>query len=70
MSDDPKKEPPESVRRIAEAMARRAIAECARLGIDPLEFHRVMQEEQKDHPEISMAELFQRTFRRLGVTAN
>jgi hypothetical protein len=70
MNDGPKKEVPEAVVKLIEAMTNQAVARCDRLGIAREDFYRALLEEQKLHPEVSVAELFQRTFRRLEELAN
>jgi hypothetical protein len=70
MTDDLKKEVPEAVRKIVGAAVSQALARCDRQGIAWEDFYRVLLEEQKLHPSISVPELFERTFRRLEGTAN
>lgn len=70
MTDDLKHDVPESARKVIEAMVSQAIARCEQAGIALEDFYREMLEEQKLHPAISVAELFERTFRRLERVAN
>jgi hypothetical protein len=70
MSDEPKIEAPEPVRKIVEAMVNQALARCDQLGIAWEDFHRTMLEEQKLRSTGDVADLFERTFRRLQRKAN
>jgi hypothetical protein len=73
MTDETKKDAqdaPEPVRKILAAMVHHALARCDRQGIAREDFYRVLLEEQKLHPEVSVTELFERTFRRLERAMN
>ena len=67
MDDKQRNDVPDAVRRIIQGMTGQALARCDRLGIAHEDFYRAMLEEQKAHPEVSVAQLFERTFRRLLV---
>ena len=69
MSEEPRSEIPDGVRKIIEAMVNQAVARCHRQGIALEDFYRTMIEEQRLHPEIPLAELFERIFSHLeGLT--
>jgi hypothetical protein len=70
MSDEPKKEVPEAVRKVVEAMTSQAVARCDRLGIPLENFYRAMLEEQSLNPKATVVELFEQTFRRLEGALN
>jgi hypothetical protein len=70
MSDESKPEPPETVRKIVEAMVSNALARCDRLGIAHQDFYRAMVEERKVHSTGDLADLLERTFHRILRAAN
>jgi hypothetical protein len=70
MSEERKKEAPEAVRKIVEGMIAQALARCDRLGIAHEDFYRAMVEERKVRSSGDLADLLERTFRRLGRAAN
>lgn len=61
---------PESVRKIIDAAVSQALARCDSLGISREDFYRVMLEEQKAHPNVGLAALFELIFRRFEARAN
>jgi hypothetical protein len=63
-------DPPESVRKIVEAMVTRALARCDELGVSREDFYRVMLGEQQLRPKASLEVLFERIFRRPGRAMN
>ena len=69
-SPESPKEIPDSVRKIVGAIVGQALARCDRQGIAHEDFYRVMLEEQKFLPKGTLAELFERIFRRLESRAN
>jgi hypothetical protein len=70
MSDETKKEPPEAVRNIVEAMIGQALARCDREGIAWSDFYLAMKEERKVRSTGDLADLLERTFRRLSGASN
>jgi hypothetical protein len=70
VSDDPRSNVPDGVRKIIEAMVHQAVARCDRQGIALEDFLRMMEEEQKLRPASTLTELFDRIFRRLQGTTN
>ena len=70
MAEQAKGEMPEAVRKTLEAMTGHAVARCKSLGIALEDFYAALLDEQRLHPEISVAELFERTFRRLQAAAS
>lgn len=70
MTDNLKRDVPESARKVIEAIVSQALARCDQAGIAWEDFYRELLEEQKLHSDISVAELFERTFRRLDRVAN
>lgn len=65
-------EPPLGVQQILRSMVNSALARCAREGIDPEEWFRVLQEEgAKVIPEEdTVLQLFERTFARFRARLN
>ena len=61
---------PEPVRKTIGAMVGQAVARCERRGIALADFYQALLAEQKTHPKVSVAELFDRTFRRLEQGMN
>ena len=70
MSEDTKKETPEAVRKIVEAMVTQVLARCDQMGIAHEDFYRILVEERKIRSTGDVADLFDRVFRRLQGTAN
>jgi hypothetical protein len=70
MTDDPNPPIPEPARKIIDALIAQAFARCDRLGIAREDFYRAMLEEQKIPQKVSVPELLERTFRRLGGASN
>jgi hypothetical protein len=70
VSDEPRGDIPDGVRKIIEAMVTQAVARCDRQGIALEDFYRTMLEEQQLRPEIALTELFERIFRHLEGIAN
>ncbi len=57
--------PPESVRKIVEAMASRAMSRCLQEGIPIERFYRAMVAVQVDNPKVSVLKLFELVFDKL-----
>jgi hypothetical protein len=70
MSSHVKREIPEPVRKIIEAIVGRAVARCHSQGIALKDFVDVVLKELELHPKASVEEVYERAFRRLEGRAN